>query len=252
MIRFTLLITVSFLVCLACSAPESTKDINPPAEGFNLVDSDSTAIRIADEVMVAMGGRDAWDRTRYIRWNFFGRRDLTWDKHGQRCRIEIPGEDLVMVINLKDNVGMARRGDKVFSASDSLDFFVNRAREIWINDSYWLVMPYKLKDSGVTLRHIGRDTTMTGDEADLLELTFEAVGVTPQNRYVVYVNPNDKLITQWDFYTTAQDTAARFSTPWADYQKRGEIMLSGDRGRFALSNIEVLEELPETVFTSLD
>ena len=38
--------------------------------------------------------------------------------------------------------------------------------------------------------------------------------------------------------------------PWLDYQKKGQIMLSGDRGSAKLENIMVFEKLPESVFSS--
>ena len=48
----------------------------------------------------------------------------------------------------------------------------------WINDTYWLVMPFKLKDSGVTLKYVGDGKTQAGDDADVLAMTFKNVGVT--------------------------------------------------------------------------
>ena len=45
-------------------------------------------------------------------------------------------------------------------------------------------MPFKLKNSGVTLKYLG-DTTATkdGKPADVLQLTFEGMGVTPDNKH---------------------------------------------------------------------
>ena len=47
---------------------------NPPAEGFDIEGSNPIAILLADQVMNNMGGRASWDNTRFISWNFFGRR----------------------------------------------------------------------------------------------------------------------------------------------------------------------------------
>ena len=134
---------------------------------------------------------------------------------------------------------------------DSLAKYVERGKNIWINDSYWLVMPYKLKDSGVTLKHLGKETTIAGQSADKLQLTFQNVGVTPNNMYWVYVDDQSRLVTQWDFFTNATDEDARFSTPWNEYQKFGEILLSGNRGgERKLTDIAVYQTLPDSVFTS--
>ena len=105
-----------------------------------------------------------------------------------------------------------------------------------------------LKDSGVTLKYIGQDSTLGGENADILQLTFNDVGDTPQNKYLVYVDKDARLVSQWDFYQeTSQDTA-RFQLPWEDYQQYGNLMLSGSRGKARLDDIEVLEEIPEKVF----
>jgi hypothetical protein len=61
-----------FLFCCSFSVAFAQKKIaNPAAEGFNESGSDAKAMAIADEVMQAMGGRKAWDKTRYLSWKFF-------------------------------------------------------------------------------------------------------------------------------------------------------------------------------------
>ncbi|MEX2336494.1 MAG: hypothetical protein WD555_04400, partial [Fulvivirga sp.] len=92
MIRYT---SAAILVGLLISCghekkQESTE--NPSAEGFNIEASDQKAIAIADSVMKAMGGRENYDALRYISWNFFGKRDLVWDKRAGRVRIDVPSE----------------------------------------------------------------------------------------------------------------------------------------------------------------
>lgn len=247
---FPSLFLVLVLGFLACQHPgEDSSEVNPAAPGFNKTESDASAIAIADEVMQAMGGRKEWDKTRYIQWNFFGRRTLTWDKKERKCRIEVPGDDLTILVNLDDNSGKVKKGDEEFTEQDSLSKYLQMGKEIWINDSYWLVMPFKLKDSGVTLRSMGLDTMQGGVDADILELTFRDVGVTPDNRYLVYVDKESRLVGQWDFYTNYRDSIPRFSTPWADYQAYGNIKLSGNRGRGSLSDIAVYDDLPSSLFT---
>lgn len=221
---------------------------NPPAAGFNMTDSDTKAIEIADKVMMANGGRAAWDATRHLQWNFFGRRDLMWDKQTGRVRIESAGDSTIYLLNVNDNTGKVMRKGIEMTEPDSIKKYVERGKSIWINDAYWLVFPFKLKDSGVTLKYIGRDSTENGDLGDIIQLTFEEVGDTPENRYLAYVSPQG-MITQWDFYTKAEDEKARFSTPWMDYKTYGKIKLSSDRGMAKLSNIAVYDDLLDAVYT---
>jgi len=150
---------------------------NPAAEGFNMKGSDAKAVAIADEVMEAMGGRQAWDNTRHLCWNFFGARELVWDKWTGDVRLDF--RNMTFLINVNDDKGKVFVDGMEITDSDSLQKMVNRGKSIWINDSYWLAMPFKLKDSGVTLKYMGEEQDNQGADCEKLELTFESVGVTP-------------------------------------------------------------------------
>ena len=111
-------------------------------------------------------------------------------------------------------------------------------------------MPYKLKDTGVTLKYLGDRNTEAGRPADALELTFENVGRTPENKYHVYVDKESRLVTQWDYYPKASDPEPRFRIPWNDWTKHGDILLSADRGERKHENLTCLENVPDSVFES--
>ncbi len=256
-IRSLTLLTIA-LIWFSCSPQQDQSaqadpqtDANPAATGFDMDHSDPQAIAIADEVMEAMGGRHAWDNTRYISWDFFGNRKLIWDKHSGRVRIDFP-DGTTYLVDINDNSGKAYKNGAEVTHPDSLAQELDRAKRIWINDSYWLVMPFKLKDSGVTLKHQGLEKTEGGASAHVLELTFENVGVTPQNRYLVYVDTSTKLVSQWSFFREAGQDTANFVLPWRNYQQHGGILLSDNRGERELSDVRVFETLPEEIFTSLE
>jgi hypothetical protein len=246
MIRFLNLILILLIILVAC---ETNQNGNPPAPGFNEAGSDEKAIEIADQVMEAMGGRKAWDHTRCIEWDFFGARKLIWDKKIGMVHINYHNEDQQTVINIHTREGQVRKNGALITQPDSLSKYLDRAYRTWINDSYWLVMPYKLKDSGVTLKYLGEETTRTGDPADKLQLTFEEVGVTPQNKYEVWVDQKSHLVTQWAYFRENLMEEPNFITPWTDYEKYGEILLSSGRGDRQLTDIAVLSKIPEGAFT---
>jgi len=237
----------------AGSVQESVLDENPAMADFNEKDSDLEAIAIADEVMKAMGGRQKWDNTRYISWNFFGARQLIWDKWNGNVRIDYPKKELKILVNINDMKGRVFKGREEVTESDSLDYYLQQGKSIWINDSYWLFMPFKLKDSGVTLKYVGeREDQDNNKVEDVLYLTFEKVGDTPQNRYRVAVDRESHLVSSWEYFPTATDKEAAFSTPWENYQRYGEILLSGNRGKKEIKDIHVFKELPESIFTSFE
>jgi len=216
---------------------------NPAMVGFNDTGSDQQAIAIADMTMDAMGGRAAYEDARYLSWNFFGSRKHVWDKKTGDIYIKSIKDDYELYMNINDMEGSLLMGGVEIIQKDSLSKYLQKGKDMWINDSYWLVMPYKLKDSGVTLKYLGDGDTAEGAAAEILELTFEKVGKTPQNKYHVYVDKNSKLVTQWDFYTNASDPEPRFSNPWDGYKEYGGIMLSGGRGKYALTEILVSDAL---------
>lgn len=241
---FTLLLLLAGGILLAQSD-------NPAADGFNTKASDAKAIEIADQVMESMGGRAAWDNTRYLRWTFFGRRTLLWDKWTGSVRIDFVEDGKVQLVNIHTGEGKAWKNGEYVSEPDSLAKELALAKSIWINDSYWLCMPFKLKDSGVTLKYLG-DEGAADSLAHKLQLTFEEVGDTPENKYWVYVDVDTKLVNAWSFFTQYGDESPRFTTPWIDYERKGQVLLSGNRGRGKLTDIAVFTEIPEEVFEMAD
>lgn len=249
-----IIISLVLTIFLSCEPTTSIPEVygNPPAPGFNEAGSDANAIAIADEVMEAMGGRKAWDETRYISWDFFGMRQLLWDKIGNRVRIVSEKDQYEMVLDMNDDSGILKLKGETQNHPDSLKKYFQKGKEIWINDAYWLVMPFKLKDSGVTLKYLRQDSTEAGRLADVLQLTFEEVGVTPENKYEVYVDKESRLVTEWAFFPTATDSIPRFKTPWRTYKKHGDILLSEDRSeKYSLKPVKVYDQLDETIFDSL-
>jgi hypothetical protein len=224
---------------------------NPPAAGFDAAGSDPKAIAIADRAMEAMGGRKAWDETRYLGWRFFvpepGRTHL-WDKWTGNLRYQ--NGNTLTLMNINTRKGSAWIAGQPVAAGAELDRLLQQGYEAWVNDSYWLLMPYKLKDSGVTLKYKGEGATDDGSKADVLQLTFKDVGVTPQNKYDVWVDQASGMVTQWAYYQNNTDAEPKFKTPWANWTKHGRILLSGDRGKMQLTDIAVYDRVPDSAFSS--
>lgn len=247
------------LFLTSCENGEAKKTIviveeeNPAAEGFNTLASDAKAVVIADKTMTAMGGRKRYDNLRYIAWNFFGARNLVWDKQTGRVRIDVPSRKTTYLVNINTLEGKVLKNGMEVTDPDSLATHVEQAKNIWINDSYWLVMPFKLKDSGVTLKYSREDTTQGGTKAFVLTLTFDSVGVTPNNRYEVYIDKSDHLVKQWAYFQEVNQETASAIWPWDNYTNHNDVLFSGDRsdGK-GPRNVQVYDSLPDEVFTSFD
>ncbi|MCC7465174.1 MAG: hypothetical protein IT261_02835 [Saprospiraceae bacterium] len=239
-IRLVLLISMALLSFLSCKSTKTATD-NPAAPGFNASGSDARAIAIADEVMRAMGGRKAWDETPGLSWNFFNRRKLAWHKNAGTCRIEWLTKPQIVEVNLNNGTGSVILNGVPQTHPDTLAKYLDIGKKVWINDSYWLVMPFKLKDSGVTLKYLGDANTESGQDSDLLQLTFAGVGVTPDNKYHVWVDKKSRLVTQWAYFEKYTDEKPVIINAWGGYQKVGNILIATERG--TRGNLLPVEEL---------
>ncbi len=204
---------------------------------------------LASAVMDAMGGKEVYQRTGYIQWDFFGVRTLTWDVQGSKVRIDYKDGSLTIITALDKLEGSVFKNDVQLTDPDSIAFYLEKGQRIWMNDSYWLVMPFKLLDPGVRLNALGIQTTSDGQEAEVLELTFGNVGATPDNKYLIYIDPGTYRVLQWDYFVKNWEEEPALSCLWTDYKWYGNILLSSGRGAFGkLENIAVLESVPDSIF----
>ncbi|MDZ7362422.1 MAG: hypothetical protein ONB46_17120 [candidate division KSB1 bacterium] len=220
---------------------------------FDLAGSDAKAVALADSVMAACGGRENWEKTRVVTWDWFGKRLNVWDKWTGDVRVE--SRRSLILMNLNTKKGRAWKDGHEITEPDKLQRALDYGYEAWANDSYWMFLPFKLKDGGVTLKYLGEGLTAEGQPAEILSVTFTKVGLTPNNKHHVYIDKASKLLVQWDFFADANDPAPSFSVPWKNYQKFGKILLSDDRGEGARKKhvgLGVFETLPTTVFNSPD
>ncbi|WP_052695287.1 hypothetical protein [Hymenobacter sp. AT01-02] len=211
------------------SAPASTEAAAsyPAAEGFDQAGSDAKATALADSVMRKMGGYSAWQSTRLLGWDFLDGSYQLWDKQTGDFRWQ--KDSLVAVYNLNTKQGHAYRSGQDISSMPEGQKLLGQMYPIWVNNSWWLLMPFKLKDSGVTLTYKGPGQLMDGTPAEVLNMTFKNVGVTPDNKYEVLVNPKTSLVEEWAFFPKATDAQPAFRRRWANYRQYGPIMLATDR-----------------------
>ena len=107
-------------------------------------------------------------------------------------------------MNLNTKQGQAWVGGEPASA-EALEKLLESGYAWWVNDSYWLLMPYKMRDDGVVLTHAGLEANQ-GGTWDKVLLTFEGVGLTPKDKYWVFVNRKTGLVDRWEFVLKGADT----------------------------------------------
>jgi hypothetical protein len=207
------------------------------------------AVALAESVLERLGGRDAWQSTRYLTWEFFGKRRHAWDRRTGDVRIE--AGDRVVLMNLGTRAGRAfEKGVEVADPQAKTEALESGYAQ-WVNDSYWLLMPYKLLDPGARLEYRGESALPDGRAADLVGLTFEpGTGLTPENRYDVWIARDTGLVEQWAYYASASDTTAVFTLPWGGWTRCGGVLLPTEHGRGEPWEVAAPESLPRALFES--
>ncbi len=201
-------------------------------------------VAIADQVMTSLGGKARWDSTRGLRWSFGSTsvdtarrfRRHAWDRQTGQHRVEgvnALGQRFVILHTVGDTTsGMAWVDGQRIEDADSLHKMVKRGERMWVNDSYWLLMPYKLRDPGVTLEHAG-DTTLAGATYDRLALSFANVGLTPGDRYCVWVNRSTRRIERWEMVLQGQEPPP-VSYSWEGWEEHGGLWFATSHRRDSL------------------
>lgn len=92
----------------------------------------------------------------------------------------------------------------------------------WVNDSYWLLAPLKIRDKGVKVE-AGGPKDLGGTSVETINLSFDNVGLTPTDKYVLYIDPQTKLPRAWDYIP---QTGNGLQATWEKFQDFGGLMLA--------------------------
>jgi hypothetical protein len=253
--RTTALLAMCLVALTACSQHTGGLDI----AATRIADPDVQ--RIHARMLEAMGGARGWERARYFEFDFVpvrdgqpaGRWSHRWDRYTGDFRLSgtRAGEPLVVVTNVNaPETGRAWIAGQP-AAGAQLDSLLSFAYARFINDSYWLIMPYKWTDPGVRLSYVG-PVHEAGRDWQVVRLAFDQVGLTPQNEYLAYINPQTGLMERW--YHFRQAGADPIIFDWIDWRPFGPILLSTDKpnpdrtGGIRFENVRVETSVPAGAF----
>jgi hypothetical protein len=221
--------------------------------------ADAKASEIAQSMMRAMGGQDNWNRAHFVRFDFrvidkgktAADRAHLWDKMTGRYRLEgktKDGKPAVTLFNAATREGTAYvDGKKLEGAAASQA--LKDAYGAFINDMYWLAMPWKWTDAGVNLKYLGKKDH-GGQSYDVVQLTFGKVGLTPGDKYEAYVSPQSHLMEYWEY---ALQSGRKGAATW-EYVTTGGIKLasnhtSPDGRSINMGDVKVSDSVDDAHFT---
>lgn len=227
--------------------------------------ADAKAAAVALSMDEAMGGQSTWESIPYIRFDFVVARDGKevvrfrhwWDKRQGRCRVEGPddkGRIVTAILRLSDHKGKSFIGGLADKDTANVASTLQMGYERWVNDTYWLMMPFKLRDPGTNLKYAGVKKGEGGVEWDQLELTFDpGVGLTPKDHYWLYVNRKTHLLDKWDYLLQDMKPPAQTAT-WEAWTQVGPVRLStvhrfqGKPTMLRFENVTAPAAMDESIF----
>jgi hypothetical protein len=240
----------------ASDGPENSESLDPRAQ------------QVADKLMQALGGKENWDKARYLRFDFVveqkgkvvGDFKHLWDRYTGRYRVEGTTDKNERYVVLFQDIN-AKRGDVFLNglpvADKAKQKFLDMGYERFINDSYWLLMPYKWKDPGVHLKYEGTAKGDKGQVWDKVLLTFGNVGLTPKDRYWAFINQKTGMMDKWEFILQGQKGPPS-AFDWMNWQDFAGIKLCTEMKsqkeplRILFTNVAVLQSSDDKPFTSVD
>ena len=222
------------------------------------------SLAVAKALWNALGGDDGWRRARYLRFDWIAERNGKrvvarshyWDRFTGRYRVDGADEKgaYSVYFNVNTRAGDVWLAGKKLSEATQVKKWVDDGYEAFINDSYWLLAPFKLLDPGVTLADAGEEPGPNGEACDVVKLTFAGVGLTPKDIYWLLVDKKSHLVVEWKYVLDGEKRPAT-AFVWSDWQMVGPIQLASRRTAIGkpsvirFDNLKVSTDVDEAALT---
>ena len=143
-------------------------------EGKKGKDADALAIKMLN----ALDG-NAYENTEILKWSFRNKHFYTWNK--QENIVHISWAEYKVTLHTKQpEKSILYIGGKISNNQE----LINRAQNFFNNDSFWLIAPYKIFDSGTERRIVKHNNK------DALLITYTSGGSTPGDSYLWILDDN--------------------------------------------------------------
>ncbi len=127
---------------------------------------------------------EAYQKTRFLEWSFAGgSHNYKWDK--QNGKVEVKWSHYTVNLNLGNASKSLAFKDNLKVVDNSKKELIETATNYFNNDSFWLVAPFKVFDTGTK-----RDLVILEDGSRCLLVTYSEGGTTPGDAYLWKFLPN--------------------------------------------------------------
>ncbi|WP_340198520.1 hypothetical protein [Ascidiimonas sp. W6] len=151
-------------------------------EGIEGEEADRLALKIQENLYY-----DAFKKTAIIEWSFPGEHHYIWNKKEENVIVKWGGNKVSLDLKQKEK-------SEVLSPSGALaqkekSELINKAIDYFNNDSFWLIAPFKLFDTGVTRKLVNLKDGNKG-----LLITYTKGGSTPGDSYLWRIDENGRPV----------------------------------------------------------
>ena len=224
---------------------------------------DPKSVEVTRAMMKAMGGEEAWNSAHFVRFDFKVKEGgklvednaHLWDRKDGRYRFEHAtknGKRQVVLFKIavyeRNKEGDAYLDGKKLEG-DAGRKAVDDAYASYINDSWWLCMPWKWFASGVNLKYLGPQEH-GGETADVVELTFNHVGLTPGDMYHAFVSQKSHLMDYWEYTLQSKERGA---WDWQYGEHKGVKLASNHvssdhKATINMGDVRILDAVDDSFF----
>jgi len=142
------------------------------------------AEQLATKMLDALD-HDAYKNTSYIEWTFKKRHHFKWNKAKNTC--EVYWKDYKVALDLNSpSASQVFQNEQKIEGKEAQEL-IEKAQSYFNNDSFWVVAPYKVFDSGTE-----RSVVTLEDGAEALLVTYTFGGTTPGDSYLWHLDDSGR------------------------------------------------------------
>ena len=203
--------------------------------------ADPKADALGRSLIASMGGQQGWEKARQFRFDFVVEREgktvarfsHTWDRYTgdyHLSGLDKTGAPFSVFFNVNTKEGQAFVNGQPLEG-EAKDAMLKNAYGRFINDTYWLLAPWKVFDPGVHRAYDGEKPCPEGSgggTCEVLKLSFDNVGLTPKDVYWLWITKDGHRMVAWQYLlngATDEPTLAM----WKDWKPMGGVGLSMDK-----------------------
>jgi hypothetical protein len=160
---------------------------------------------LATKMLTALN-YEAYENTEVLEWSFRGKHFYKWNKSTNK--VEVSWEENKVILDTKQPENSEVYISNTKTKNQQL---VQEATDYFNNDSFWLIAPFKVFDSGV------KRSVVKHNDHEALLITYTSGGSTPGDSYLWILDENG-LPTSYKMWTSIIPIGG-IEASWTDWKK---------------------------------